>query len=278
MEKNAWSAATYASIAWDSYAQAQSKLTPTARTFIVKFTVGWLPVGTRATQIGLSTTAACPFCLLITEDLPHLLQCQRSTLTHADIVDELRSHLDITNTAPLLRQNLVTNVTKWLKTTDSWSDPAQHTIGDLNFFRGYIPTQWIHDQQQFLDLQPTCTSSSLSAAQKWGSQLIAHLWSVVRARWLHRNDALHRGTDQSDTLIRQDLHARVHTQYEKAEHLNHIDRDLFRMPLAQRLAQSIIEITTWLRNTLSVVDRGLLDMGTQVQTGCRDLRHYFTHH
>jgi hypothetical protein len=71
---NNWTDQVYDSISWSAYRSTSAQLTDSFRTFVVKFSHSWLPIGVRERRCS-ATTDLCPECNEI-RTVPHLYRCQ----------------------------------------------------------------------------------------------------------------------------------------------------------------------------------------------------------
>ena len=95
-ERNNWRDEVYDSIGWTANRSATALLTDSARTFVVKFTHSWLPIGVRESRCS-DTTALCAECNEV-ETVPHLYRCQARGTWRNRFLVHLSGHLDDTHT------------------------------------------------------------------------------------------------------------------------------------------------------------------------------------
>jgi hypothetical protein len=85
------------SISWTAYRAANSALTENVRTFVIKLSHSWLPVGVREHRCGAATDT-CPECIQ-PETVPYLYLCRSRTTWRDQFITQLTKHLKDASTA-----------------------------------------------------------------------------------------------------------------------------------------------------------------------------------
>ena len=109
--RNDWSNATYNSINWSAYGSASAGLSDNARTFVVKFTHNWLPIGVRKRRCSAASDLCrhCNEC----ETVPHLCRCQSREAWRHRFLIHLNGHLIETKTATDIRCIITKGIASW---------------------------------------------------------------------------------------------------------------------------------------------------------------------
>jgi hypothetical protein len=110
--RNNWSDKVYDSISWPAYRSASTKLSDNERTFVVKLTHGWLPIGVRERRCSGTTDNARN---AANRDSP-LYRCQSRAQWRNRFVIHLHGHLKDTKTAADLRRTIIQGIESWFIT------------------------------------------------------------------------------------------------------------------------------------------------------------------
>jgi hypothetical protein len=100
--RNDWSNETCNSINWYAYSSASAGFSDNARTFMVKLTHNWLPIGVRERRCG-ATSDLCRHCNEV-ETLPNLYRCQSRETWRLRFLIHLHGHIIETKTAADIRR------------------------------------------------------------------------------------------------------------------------------------------------------------------------------
>ncbi len=149
-KRNDWSDRVYESISWPAYRSASAGLTDSARTFVVKLTHGWLPIGVRERRCS-ATSDLCPQCIEI-ETVPHLYRCEARAQWRNQFLILLQGHLTETETAADIRCMIIKGIENWFlngDTNNPESIEAVEQIGWFQVLKGYIPKEWTSRQERF---------------------------------------------------------------------------------------------------------------------------------
>ena len=189
-ERNNWSDEIYDSISWSAYRSATDLLTDSARTFVIKFTHSWLPIGVRESRCS-ATTALCAECNEV-ETVPHLYRCQARGTWRNRFLVHFSGHLDETHTADNIRCKLLDDIQHWFLTGDT-NDPASNDnfvqICWFQVLKGYIPIEWTLQQEAYCRKQRY--KPKYYNGDRWAKQLIDFFWMHTRPLWKDRCTAAH---------------------------------------------------------------------------------------
>ena len=142
-KRNNWTDHTFDSISWTAYGAAISTLTDKVRTFVIKLSHGWLPVGVRERRCGAATDI-CPQCIQ-PETVPYLYLCNPRITWRDQFIVKLTKLLEDTSTAADLRCIIIQGIQNWFLTGDTNEPDNPDPIIQLGWFhvlKGYLPHQW----------------------------------------------------------------------------------------------------------------------------------------
>jgi hypothetical protein len=105
------------SINWTAYRATISTLTDDVRTFVIKLSHNWLPVGVQERRCG-AAIVTCPECIQ-PETAPHLYLCHSQTTWRDQFIAKLTKDLKNVSTAAALRCTIVEGIQKWFLTDDT---------------------------------------------------------------------------------------------------------------------------------------------------------------
>jgi hypothetical protein len=188
-QRNGWTAHILDSINWIAYRAAISAITNQVRTFVIKFSHDWLPVGVRDYRNGAATDTY-PQCIQL-ETTRHLYLCHSRTLWRDQFIDKLTKHLKDATSAADLRCTIVEGIQQciqqWFTTADTnESDQldASTQLSWLQIIKGYIPNQWSMTQAKFSRDQGL--DSRYNSGERWTSQHITFFWTQGHTLWKDR--------------------------------------------------------------------------------------------
>jgi hypothetical protein len=278
-KRNDWSDDTYDSISWQAYGSASAGLTDGRRTFVVKLSHNWLPIGVRERRCS-ATTDRCPQCDEI-ETVPHLYRCEARAAWRHRFLIHLHGHLKETKTAADIRCIITKGIENWFLTGDT-NDPDSietvERIGWLQVLKGYIPKEWTSRQEYFYRRQRQSTKDN--TGEQWTKGLIEFFWTHGNTLWKERCAAAHAPGEASPDNIsarsRQAAQQRVEMAYAHAPLMLAHDRRVLEVPLEERLQSRTSELLAWSKSMLPVIHRSISDARAQLQTGHQDIRSYFS--
>jgi hypothetical protein len=184
-KRNDWSDDTYDSINWQAYGSASAGLTDSFRTFVVKLTHGWLPIGVRERRCS-ATTDLCPQCKEI-ETVPHLYRCEALADWRHRFLIHLHGHLKETKTAADIRCIIIKGIENWFLTGDTNDPDSIETVDQIGWFqvlKGYIPEEWSSRQEYFYRRQRQ--STKYNTGEQWTKGLIEFFWTHGSTLWKDR--------------------------------------------------------------------------------------------
>jgi hypothetical protein len=272
-------------INWAGLRLARNNLSLGERIFATKLQIGWLATGTRMEKYGNSLTE-CHRCGGM-ETTDHLFRCPESNAQQQSLLVEFQSYLMSIKTSPAIVDAMIQGVQIWSSEENDvehgasqrelqrYTNSHQTAIGWNLFMRGIIASIWSVWQQEYL----IHVNGSIrgTEADKWSSRV--SLWLIRQAHktWKTRNEQLHRpSTENRVDLPRAELelHEQVRKLYEQQEHLNYHDKDLFAMPLPERLQQPIQSLKAWLHSTTQTVQICKAKYVAEIAHQHNDIRHF----
>ena len=216
-------------------------LTESLRTYVVKLSHGWLPIGVSEKRCS-GTTDLCPQCNEV-DTVPHLYRCHvRGPWRHRFLI-HLHGHLRETKTAADIRCIILKGIVSWLLAGDA-NDPDSIEpvvqIGWFQVFKGYIPNEWTLRQETFYRRQ---------RKKRWTKELIEFFWTHSNTPWKDRRKVAHApgedSPDNSSARSRQAAQLRVETAYAHAPLMLAHDRRVLEVPLEERLHSRTSELLAW---------------------------------
>jgi hypothetical protein len=270
-------------INWAGLRLARNNLTLGERIFATKIQIGWLATGTRMEKYGNSLTE-CHRCGGI-ETTEHLFRCPENNAEQQSLLVEFQNYLVSIKTKPAIIDAMIQGIQIWSSEENDvehgasqrelqrFSNSPQFAIGWNLFMRGIIASDWSVRQQEYL----IHVNGSVrgTEADKWSSRV--SLWLIRRAHkiWKTRNEQLHRTSTATNLSHAElELHEQVRKLYEQQEHLNYHDKDLFAMPLPERLQQSIQSMKAWLHSTARTVQICKATYAAEIAHQHNDIRHF----
>jgi hypothetical protein len=122
---------------------------------------------------------------------------------------------------------------------------SQTAIGWKHLPFGRFSIEWSRIQE--LHTRAKKLDPKLFSGKSWTSKVTKHMWRAFRALWLLRNADLHGTTfAEGEPSKRARLAPLVTHIYDHIHQLDPGDRDMLRMPLAERLAPPLSTLITWL--------------------------------
>jgi hypothetical protein len=277
-DHNNWTETIYESINWPAYQSSSSRVSITVKTFVIKHSTDWLPVGVREKRYGAATDT-CPKCNQ-TETNTHLYTCQSRTAWRKQFITQLRKHLIDTSTAADLRCSIVEGIESWLLTGEM-NDPESPNpalqIGWFGVIKGFIPNHWNTLQTTFLKSQGL--DAKYHNGELWTNRLIEFFWTQSHTLWKDRCTSSHElsndSSDKPSSRARQTAEQQVELAYAYSPRMLAHDRRIFDIPLEERLKTRTSDLVAWTKAMLPVIHQSLHDAQDQVNTGHQDIREYF---
>ena len=265
-----WSKTAIDSIHWEAFRQAYNKSKPGMKVFITKLLFRWLPVGTRLFRQKEWTNNECYLCKE-PETVEHLCQCPQRQTWRDEFITALRKFLVQECTDPCLRDVLVQGSTSWLRGDETASSLE---IGWDAFQRGYIPSEWITNQEEYYRAHGHDAKTKTGIG--WAVKLSTYIWARMNNLWKKRCSDIH-DKEEVARMSREHSEAIIRTRaiYSRKDDLLHGDRDLLDMPLEDRLRMPARHLIAWVKSTMPVISISIADRKDEIKRGSRDIRSYF---
>jgi hypothetical protein len=158
------------------------------RTFVVKLTHGWLPIGVRERRCSATNDLARN---ASKSRLFHTCTAARRASTWRNrFLILLQGHLTETDTAADIRCMIIKGIENWFlngDTNNPESIEAVEQIGWFQVLKGYIPKEWTSRQERFYRRRRK--DPKYSTGEQWTTALIEFFWTHGKILWKDR--ALH---------------------------------------------------------------------------------------
>ena len=186
----------------------------------------------------------------------------------------LEAHLTKRETAADLRLAIVTNVRHWLNGREQVASYQDEVGTQHEFIKGFICSSWSEQQENYYRMQEK--DPIQDTGEMWTAALIGFLWQWSHQLWNKRNEETHKA-DGNRGSAREQLEAESRTRalYEQASHLIVEDREMFAMPLNDRLQQPTKALLAWVAQVTPSVKVGLKDAQERIRDKIRDIREFF---
>ncbi len=149
-------------------------LTESLRTYVVKLSHGWLPIGVSEKRCS-GTTDLCPQCNEV-DTVPHLYRCHvRGPWRHRFLI-HLHGHLRETKPAANIRCIIIKGIESGFLTGDMNDPDSIETVVQIGWFqvlKGYIPNEWTLRQETFYRRQ----RKKYYTGEQWTKELIGFFWT-----------------------------------------------------------------------------------------------------
>ena len=239
----------------------------------MKFVYNLQPTGDRKAKIQSiinDTTALCPCCRQCTETQLHMMQCHenpgrakaiaeftktckksdsnRFNLVLGDfIVQWLRNPNDVPSLAsrvnPFLRYELYPD--EYIGLIQR-AILEQTEIGWMNTLRGFLSTAWHTLASSYFDDSKANSIINKNDGDRRVRQAIRAIYNLTQALWLGRNEALHKNTDEMDSIRRSGIDLEISRYHKEANLMLHEDRFYCDQPLRKILQGSQSNKRRWL--------------------------------
>ena len=107
-------------------------------------------------------------------------------------------------------------------------------------------------------------------------KLIQFMWEHARKAWKIRNDVVH---DKSDSEVMnryaKAIQEKVTHMYTYENRVSAGDRDIFAMPLEERLRMKPKALESWYENTFPMLQECVQSYQERVSSGMKDIRDYW---
>ena len=175
---------------------------------------------------------------------------------------------------PFNKTAIVTHFRRWLKGAAQVAS-YQDEVGTWHdFLKGYICHSWSKQQEIFYRMQEK--DPIQDTGELWTAALIGFIWQWTHQLWNKRNEETHKA-DGNRGSAREKLEAESRTRalYEQASQLIVEDREMFAMPLDQRLQQPVKSLLAWVAQVTPTVKVGLQEAQARIRDKIRDIREFF---
>ena len=227
------------------------------RRFIVKWATGWFATGRNMKRWNFHHLDHCPHCNIPDETKTHILLCPCSDAREnwSKFFALYRNALDAIETNPYITRCIVSELTQWINTRlprtsvacyhDSVQQAVceQRSIGWDRFLEGKLSPLWCQLQSEYFHSD----SKYGRSGSLWTSRLIREGWTLLRAVWDFRNEAI------NDREIKENLEGRPLVieaiQFEWRIGLNRLPITfsyMFRKKLPLLLKHSLEYLKDWL--------------------------------
>jgi hypothetical protein len=142
------------------------------------------------------------------------------------------------------------------------------------FIKGYICRSWSKQQDFFYRMQEN--DPIQDTCEVWTAALIGFLWRWTHQLWNKRNEETHKA-DGNRGSQREKLEAESRTLalYEQASQLTVEDREMFAMPLDERLQQPVKLLLAWVVQVTLSAKVGLQEVQERIRNKIREIREFF---
>jgi hypothetical protein len=271
MLRNNWNDNTFRSINWDAPGKALNTLENSAKIFIIKFAHDHLPTRRHMQRIGRAESDKCPACLHIVENDWHILSCPRRSIWREELLSTLRDNLEHQHTQPDIALLLIQGIRGALSNPLYQMNPnnreprfrmlvnAQNRIGWQHILKGRFSHHWTQTQGRHIIDDPALDASKQTGDQ-WLKHTLHHIWTMLWQVWLERNEDLHgREKDEREKKRLEKIRPRIIALYNTHDSLLANDKQIFELPLLDRLQHSSGELETWVRLVTPTVKRAVAD-------------------
>jgi len=217
-KKNWYGKGTASMVDWEAANQAMRALPQAQQRWVAKSAAKFLPDGKNMTQWKLWTSAKCPRCPELNETKNHIFQCQAtdSRQQWETALQGLDDWLQVQNTQPGLRQEIITGLRRWqtgeTDTVEFTMAAAQEQslLGWGMMLEGVISMKWHEMQATYWKVYKSRKSSKW-----WTTALIKKLLQIAWDMWHHRNHALHNSPTNREQILEGKTNQRIRVIYEQ---------------------------------------------------------------
>ncbi|CAB9503689.1 expressed unknown protein [Seminavis robusta] len=159
MDKYEWDQEIFDDIDWTCHGRALNR-TKAHQTSMIKYLIGWHPVGTRVNKYDPKYPIACASCGYHEEDKDHVMSCPKRQTDRDNWKKAIKQYLDKHNTHPSLHATITSALNTLLDDGDIESIEhnadiqdiidSQHNIGWEHIFKGRFSKLWAQNQDQHL--------------------------------------------------------------------------------------------------------------------------------
>jgi hypothetical protein len=273
-------------INWAGLAKARRTMTEAQRKFLVKFTIGWLPVGKRQAMYGKSI-CDCHRCGKL-ETCDHIMQCSHLGTENERLVQDLATYLRKERTKEEIITALCDGWSQWLQAENAeyvhrpenlpaLTGKAYHQQNKIGWGRlcfGMLSNEWSAIQEHHGER----TIENRTLGDSWNSKVSS--WIILRCqeRWDKRNKEIHDPNEETDFITREALETseRVKYLYSREHELRHDDRlKIYDLTLEDRLATTTRQQKEWANTVEPTIKVCLNEEAERNVQKNQDIRNFF---
>ena len=246
---------------WQTYHNTYKNVRPTLQVYIIKMMTGWLPVNHHLNKM-TSSDLHCHLCKN-DETIAHLYQCTHRKNWRQTFQNQLNTYLHTIMSKPEVRHTITKHFENILNKPDIY-----HHFSNFTVFAGLLPQKW---REQYNEI----TNDTISNTNKWMKKLAKWILQQGYEVWTTRNTSVH-NKDKTTSPMDYDLNQKIRELYSLQSEVGYHDRDIFSIPIEERLKLTQHQKMTWITNTTKTMKVSMQEYQTKQTTGQRDIRQYFT--
>ena len=264
-------------IDWAQLKQVREKLPTNIQTFSTKYTIDWLPTGSRMETQGEIVTG-CIHCGCY-ETTIHLLQCHRRKEKVYDFIKRYKSFLAKKRTDPEMAITMIYYAASCLQelrdipipTTTTYNDAVaeQAILGWHNFIKGLWSKKWEHHQYTYEQKQKIKKNN-------WAHDNITWWINEGHKSWTERNEKLHEPATILLSRQHEEALEQVKFLYSLENEITHEDRNIFEMDLQTRLKFSTKSLQVWAKHMKGKIQNSIATQIQRIKTGQTTLSSWMT--
>ena len=285
MKENGWSQQQHDLVDWPAHCRVINRH-QTKQTTVVKMINDILPTGARVHKYDPKYSHRCPACHAPEEDSQHMMRCQHEERQQwrTTLIDKVKETALKQTTRPFMATLLCEGITAWLEERQpNFQDLSpvyqrlidhQGQIGWHNLLKGRFALEWAHLQEDYLIERNERSSRANGLA--WTTNMIDCIWESWFDLWKMRNDRRH-GTDENTRKIaRHEQAAReVSLAYDQKDLVMIQERNLFDIPLEERLQGTAAQLRQWLNTFQTLITQSTQEALEDAVHGVNSIRDYF---
>ena len=101
------------------------------------------------------------------------------------------------------------------------------------------------------------------------------MWEHMHQKWITKCNQLHDPASEGRGRMREELVTRVRAMYELSARVNQYDREIFSMPLEERVKLSTRQLQIWTAQFTPVIAKAVVTAQLQGKRGHKDIRQYY---
>ena len=255
----------------DAYAAARQSNRRLER-FSTHFAHGWLPTRKRMHMFRSAATNNCIWCHQ-TENQDHLFQCPHQAEWKEGFLERLDQHLKVSETEPIVKQEVIECVESWLNQTSCPCNCDQRRIGRHLLIRGYVASEWTRLQDQHYKDRREPSKRPLNGTS-WTRKLILFMWDEAFQLWDKRNKEIFESDDSSSTQL-FDLKQQVTDLYDLEDKVLAQDRINFALTLTERLKLHRFHLHNFVKIQGPIIRQSVKDAEKLAAANTRPLTDFF---